>query len=219
MMPSSNTRIGQIQPAEPQPKKKKEPRNLDDCFFKEHRENVAATLAVETRFPPVLTLTLRAIGAFKYAHEAEAVRLSNASIHDQDLPPLIELLHRSECAVQHLDLAFNHMTDAGLRTLGDALCRKLVDVDFVFCAFELTHLYVGGNALTAEGVEALRLRLREAGREVEVDVTPVLRDPCVLCTVGQILEPADRSPAGVAGLLAGDEVVALGPLRTLVRGE
>ena len=100
MLPGSNTKIGQIQPAEPQPKKKKEPRNLDDSFFREHRENAAATLAVETRFPPVLTLTLRAIGAMKYAHEAESVRLSNASIHDADLPPLIELLHRSECAVQ-----------------------------------------------------------------------------------------------------------------------
>ena len=49
-----------------------------------------------------------------------------------------------------------------------------------------------------------------------MDVAAVLRDPCVLCTVGQILEPADRSPAGVAGLRVGDEVVALGPLRTLV---
>merc|ERR1740130_353901 len=153
----------------------------------------------------------------KYAHEAEVVRLSNASIHDADLPPLIELLHRSECAVQSLDLAFNHLSDAALTTLGDALCRKLVDVDFIWCAFELTHLYVGGNAaLTGGGIEDLRRRLREAGREVEGDATAVLRDPCVLCTVGQILEPTDRSPAGVAGLRAGDEVVALGPLRTLV---
>ena len=97
MLPTSNTKIGQIQPVEPQPKKKKEPRNLDDSFFREHRENAAATLAVETRFPPVLTLTLRAISAMQHAHEAEVVRLSNASIHDADLPPLIELLHRSEC--------------------------------------------------------------------------------------------------------------------------
>jgi hypothetical protein len=36
-----------------------------------------------------------------------------------------------------------------------------------------------------------------------------------LSQVGQILEPVDRSPAGVAGLRAGDELVALGPLRTL----
>ena len=101
--------------------------------------------------------------------------------------------------------------------LADALCRKLVDVDFIWCAFELTHLYLGGNsALTDGGIEQLRRGLREAGREVEVDAAPVLRDACVLCTVGQILEPADRSPAGVAGLRAGDEVVALGPLRTLV---
>ena len=32
-----------------------------------------------------------------------------------------------------------------------------------------------------------------------MDAAPVLRDACVLCTVGQVLEPADRSPAGVAG--------------------
>jgi len=102
MLPTSNTKIGQIQPVEPQPKKKKEPRNLDDSFFREHRENAAATLAAETRFPPVLTLTLRAISAMQHAHEAEVVRLSNASIHDADLPPLIELLHRSECGVQVL---------------------------------------------------------------------------------------------------------------------
>ena len=51
---------------------------------------------------------------------------------------------------------------------------------------------------------------------MEVDTAAVLRDPCALCTVGQILEPVDRSPAGVVGLRAGDEVVALGPLRTLV---
>ena len=100
MLPTSNTKIGQIQPVEPQPKKKKEPRNLDDSFFREHRENAAATLAAETRFPPVLTLTLRAISAMQHAHEAEVVRLSNASIHDADLPQLIELLHRSECGVQ-----------------------------------------------------------------------------------------------------------------------
>ena len=154
MLPTSNTKIGQIQPVEPQPKKKKEPRNLDDSFFREHRENAAATLAAETRFPPVLTLTLRAISAMQHAHEAEVVRLSNASIHDTDLPPLIELLHRSECGVQRLDLAFNHLTDAGLTMLADALCRKLVDVDFIWCAFELTHLYLGGNsALTDGGIE------------------------------------------------------------------
>ena len=190
MLPTSNTKIGQIQPVEPQPKKKKEPRNLDDSFFREHRENAAATLAAETRFPPVLTLTLRAISAMQHAHEAEVVRLSNASIHDADLPPLIELLHRSECGVQRLDLAFNHLTDAGLTMLADALCRKLVDVDFIWCAFELTHLYLGGNsALTDGGIEQLRRGLREAGREVEVDAAPVLRDACVLCTVGQLLEP------------------------------
>ena len=217
MLPTSDTKIGQIRPAEPheQPKKKREPRNLDDGFWKEHRENAAATLAAEPQLPPVLTLTLRMLGAVKYDHEMEYVRLSNASICDEHLPPLIELLHRSECAVQRLDLAFNHLTDAGLRLLGDALCRKLVEVDFSFCAFELTHLHIGGNALTADGVEELRRRLREAGREVEVDDGAILRDPCVLCTVGQILEPADKSPAGVAGLRAGDEVVALGPLRTL----
>ena len=29
----------------------------------------------------------------------------------------------------------------------------------------------------------------------EVDAAPVLRDACVLCTVGQILEPADTALA------------------------
>ena len=66
--------------------------------------------------------------------------------------------------MQSLDLAFNHLTDAGLTMLGDALCRKLVDVDFIWCAFDLAHLYVGGNsALTDGGIEQLRRRLREAG--------------------------------------------------------
>ena len=86
-------------------------------------------------------------------------------------PPLTlrcDGLH-SPRGAQRLDLAFNHLTDAGLTMLADALCRKLVDVDFIWCAFELTHLYLGGNsALTDGGVQQLRRRLREAGREVEV---------------------------------------------------
>ena len=73
-------------------------------------------------------------------------------------PPLTlrcDGLHSPRCA-QRLDLAFNHLTDAGLTMLADALCRKLVDVDFIWCAFELTHLYLGGNsALTDGGIAQL----------------------------------------------------------------
>ena len=92
-------------------------------------------------------------------------------------------VHSPRCAAvtslcggaQRLDLGFNHLTDAGLTMLADALCRKLVDVDFIWCAFELTHLYLGGNsALTDGGIEQLRRRLHEAGREVEVDAAPML---------------------------------------------
>jgi len=220
MMPSSNMKVGQIQPPDPNaPKPKTKPRNLDDSFWKEHREGAAATMAEVAKQgatpPVVLALTLRFLGNAK-PHETEYVRMSNASLRDEHLGPLIEVLHRSDCGVHHLDLAFNHLTDAGVRMLGNALCAKAVDTDFNFCAFELSHLYLGGNdGVTAECVAALRKQLAAAGRDVEVDVAAVLRDPCPLCTVGQILEPADKSPAGLAGLRAGDEVVAFGPLRTL----
>lgn len=220
MMPTSNMKVGQIQAPDPNaPKPKKKPRNLDDSFWREHREGAAATmaeLAKQGATPPVvLALTLRFLGSAK-PHETEYIRMSNASLRDEHLGPLIEVLHRSDCGVHHLDLSFNHLTDAGVRMLANALCAKAVDTDFNFCAFELTHLYLGGNdGVTAECVAELRKRLGEAGRDVEVDAMAVLRDPCTLCTVGQILEPVDKSPAGIAGLRAGDEVVAFGPLRTL----
>ena len=82
-------------------------------------------------------------------------------------PPLTlrcDGLHSPRCAAvtslcggaQRLDLGFNRLTDAGLTMLADALCRKLVDVDFIWCAFELTHLYLGGNsALTDGGIAQL----------------------------------------------------------------
>ena len=125
MLPTSNTKIGQIQPVEPQPKKKKEPRNLDDSFFREHRENAAATLAAETRFPPVLTLTLRAISAMQHAHEAE-VRLYDRLFAVEDP-------NREEDGKTYLD----HLNPHSLEVIRDArlepgLAKAVPGVRFQF---------------------------------------------------------------------------------------
>mmetsp|Transcript_49340 Transcript_49340/g.81935 ORF Transcript_49340/g.81935 Transcript_49340/m.81935 type:complete len:302 (+) Transcript_49340:77-982(+) len=212
MLPTSNSKIGQITAVEPRPKPKPKPRNLDDSFWKEQRENAAAILAQAPEVPPLLLLTLRQL---EENPKTEVVQLGNASLYDNHLPPLIEVLHRSECGVAQLDLTFNHLSDTSVIALGNALCRKAVETNYSFCAFELTHIHLGGNDITAEAVANLKQRLTAAGRDVEVDVQPRLRDPCTLCTVGQLLHPADKSPAGVAGLRAGDEIIAFGPLRTL----
>ena len=90
MLPTSNTKIGQIQAGsqsslskQPPPKPPK-PRNLDDSFWKEHREKAAATLALTSQ-PPMLYLAIGIIGA--NPDTTGSVRLSNAGLRDEHLPP------------------------------------------------------------------------------------------------------------------------------------
>jgi len=206
---NSNTKVGQIKAAPPKPKEKK-PRDLDSSFWKEYKEKGSAHLASsDSELPSLLVFGLGVLGA---KPETEQLRLSNASIRDAHLPALIEALHHSECGLRRLDLGFNRLTDQGLRELVVALCRKLTSHEgFACCAFDLTHLFVGGNALTREGNKECQRLLRSAGREVLFDSTPLLRDAQPLCWVGQVF---DASPASVAGLQQGDKIIAFGAYHT-----
>ena len=113
-------------------------------------------------------------------------------MRDEHLPPLIDALYHSECGLLELDLTFNDLTDAGLRTLCDAICKKLNEADWHACAFELTNLYIGGNTISPEAVAEAQARMERAGRDIKIDVTPRLRYPRALVNVTQVF---DGSPA------------------------
>ena len=207
MLPTSNSKIGQIS-APKAPAKRANPLNLnDEAYWREQRMAAMATLANET-LPPMLFLTIGIIGA---KPETRSVRLSNAMIRDEHLPPLLDILYHSECALLELDLAFNQLTDAGLRMLIDAFCRKLNEADWHACAFELTHLFLGGNQISPEAVEEANGRLKQAGRDILIDCTPQLRGAAPLVNVTAVY---DGGPASSAGICVGDQIVAFGPLHT-----
>eukprot|EP00966_Prymnesium_polylepis_P226921 5250393-Prymnesium_polylepis.1 len=211
MLPKSTSKVGAI--GGPSAFEKKPPPKFDDTsYWVEQRMAAMATLANEA-LPPMLALTIGILGA---KPETTSARLSNATIRDEHLPPLIDVLYLSECALRELDLGFNDLTDAGLRALCDALCRKLNEADWHACAFELAHLFVGGNALSADVVEESRGRLARAGREVQIDMAPRLRGATPLCNVKAVF---DGSPAGSAGMRAGDVIVAFGALHASVAPE
>ncbi|KAL1523315.1 hypothetical protein AB1Y20_018261 [Prymnesium parvum] len=204
MLPKSTSKIGAI--AAPPPKKPP-PKFNDESYWREQRLAAAATLANQP-LPPMLALALAVVGA---KPETAALRLSNAAIRDEHLPALVDAMYHSECALRELDLGFNELTDEGLRLLCDALCRKLNEAEWHACAFELAHVYVGGNAISPAALEEAAVRLQRAGREVQIDAAPRLRDAKPLCTVKAIFE---GSPASLAGLKEGDVIVAFGPLHT-----
>ena len=178
---------------------------MDDPFWKEQRLAAAATLANEI-LPPMLALGIGIIGA---KPETSELRLSNAGIRDEHLGPLIECLFHSECALHELDLAFNELTDHGVEVLCEALTRKLSTADWHACAFELTHIFIGGNAVSPAAIDALTANLKRAGRDVEVDASPRLRKPMPLCKAVAVF---DGSPAASAGMLKGDVIVAFASL-------
>ena len=102
-----------------------------------------------------------------------------------------------------LDLAFNHLTDAGACKLFDALLAGAQD--------ELSTLRLGGNPLTSEGIDASLAALKRARPDMETDLAPQLRgvsEPC--CRVGIVYK---NSPAARAGLQKGDEVLQWGMLQ------
>ena len=208
MLPTSNSKIGQISAPSKAPAKRANPLNVnDESYWREQRMAACATLANET-LPPMLFLSIGIIGA---KPETRSLRLSNASIRDEHLPPLLEILYHSECALLELDLAFNQLTDAGLRMLCDALCRKLNEADWHACAFELTHIFLGGNEISPEAVDEANGRLKQAGRDIQIDCTAQLRGAAPLCNVTAVY---DGGPASSAGIRVSDQIVAFGPLHT-----
>ena len=211
MLPTSTTKIGQVAAPPAQPAKKKELRNLDDAFWKEQKQAAAAILANE-RLPPLLALGIGIIGA---TPETASLRLSNGGVRDEHMPALIDALHHSECGLTELDLAFNRLTDDGVRALTGALCRKLTSAEgFQCCGFELARVHLGGNdGITVAGLDAARAALAAAGRDIALDATRTPRGARQLCVVGKVF---DGSPASAAGLRTGDEIVAFGTCHTPV---
>ena len=67
-------------------------------------------------------------------------------------------------AAQRLDLAFNHLTDAGLTMLADALCRQLVDVSALSGLNALQALHLSG-CLQLVDISALAWLLAMRSRE------------------------------------------------------
>jgi len=133
--------------------------------------------------------------------EQKVIRLSNCTIRDTNLQPLIEALHHSQCATEELDLAFNRITDAGIHFLIKAIASG--------CAMELTKLYLGGNK-TSVAAMALSQNLKSVRNDLEVNWKPQLREAHSMCVVGNVY---NASPAAHAGLVTGDSVVAFGRLQ------
>uniref|UniRef100_A0A7S4B6Z1 Activator of Hsp90 ATPase AHSA1-like N-terminal domain-containing protein n=2 Tax=Chrysotila carterae TaxID=13221 RepID=A0A7S4B6Z1_CHRCT len=146
--------------------------------------------------PPPLAAALKALK--KSPEQQKSVQLSNCSIGDCHLKPLVEALHHSQCAVETLDLAFNRLTDAGVHLLFQAIVSG--------CAMELTHLYLGGNKTSVAGM-ALSQNLKQVRPDLVVDWRKQLREAKSMCVVGSVYS---GSPAFKAGLLTGDSVVAFG---------
>jgi len=129
------------------------------------------------------------------------LRLSNLSIMDVHLRPLIEALQHSQVCLEELDLSFNRITDAGVHVLLQALATGT--------ALELTTLYLGGNKTSVAGM-ALSQNLKQSRSDILVNWHLQLPRAKNLCTVGTVYP---QSPAAQAGLRTGDSVVAFGPVQ------
>lgn len=149
--------------------------------------------------PPPLAAALRRLRT--EPEQVRELRLSCSGIGDVHIRPLMEALSQTRCALTRLDLAFNRITDAGVHVL----CRAIAGG----AALELTHLHLGGNRVSVNGM-ALSQGLKQCRESVLVDWKPQLRDAVSMCTVGTVY--AD-SPAAKASLRSGDSIVAFGPLQ------
>jgi len=129
----------------------------------------------------------------------KSLRLSNLSVMDVHLRPLLEALQHSQICLEELDLSFNRLTDAGVHRLLQALAGGT--------AIELTTLYLGGNKTSVAGM-ALSQNLKQSRPDLLVNWHLQLPKAKSMCTVGTVY-PA--SPAAQAGLRTGDSVVAFGP--------
>jgi len=133
--------------------------------------------------------------------ETKRLRLSNLSICDVHLKVLIEALQHSQLALDELDLSFNRLTDAGVHLLLKAISAG--------AAMELTRLYLGGNKVSVAGV-ALSENLKQVRPDCVVNFDLQLPKGKSMCSVGTVYA---GSPAGKAGLLTGDSVIAFGPVQ------
>jgi hypothetical protein len=158
------------------------------------------------------------------ANKLYTMRLANLSCADTNLPRLVEALHHSQCVLQELDLCFNHVSDAGLLWLCETLARDNI------CGIELTHIFIGGNPISEEGLAAASAALKAGRADLVLDARPVLRGAADLAEVGKVafgehLIPlpacygwrspqvfGDDSPAALAGLQRGDMILAFGPV-------
>ena len=151
------------------------------------------------RLPPQLDAAVARLR--KSPSTTKELTLSNASIADCHLQPLIEALHHSQCALDILDLGFNQITDAGVHVLCQALASG--------CALELTRLHLGGNRVSVAGM-ALSQNLKRAREDLRVEWKPQLRNGRSMCSVGTVYA---NSPAARAGLTMGDSILAFGVLK------
>ena len=129
------------------------------------------------------------------------LRLSNLSIMDVHLKPLIEALQHSQLCVEELDLSFNRITDAGVHVLLGALGAG--------AALELAKMHLGGNKTSVAGM-ALSQNLKQNRPDLLVTWHRQLPDAQSMCVVGTVY---GSSPAEQAGLRTGDSMIAFGPVQ------
>ena len=129
------------------------------------------------------------------------LRLSNLSIYDVHLKPLLEALQHSQVSLDEIDLSFNRLTDAGVHVLLKALAGGT--------CLELSKLFLGGNKVSTAGM-AMSQGLKQTRPELLVNWMVQLPNGKSMCTVGTVYP---NSPAQQAGLRQGDSVVAFGPVQ------
>ncbi len=137
------------------------------------------------------------------AERFERMSFAAMEMTDADVPLLYDVLNHSECDIKELDLSFNRLTDAGLRTLCQALSAEGL------MAHQLQRLRVGGNDLSAEAIAEAVALLAKHRPDVELQDEALLKEAVALMHVGKVF---DESPAQQAGLHKGDVVLTFGAL-------
>ena len=129
------------------------------------------------------------------------LRLSNLSIQDVHLKPLVEALQHSQSCLEELDLTWNRITDAGVHVLLKALASG--------AALELNKMHLGGNKTSVAGM-ALSQNLKQSRPDLLVTWHLQLPDAKSMCVVGTVYA---TSPADQAGLRTSDSIIAFGPVQ------
>lgn len=145
------------------------------------------------------------------AQRFERMCFAAMEMTDADVPLLYDVLNHSGCDITELDVSFNRLTDAGLRTLCEALAEHGL------MAHQLQQLRVGGNDLSAEALGEASVLLAKRRPDVQLvdearlvgDEAGVAKPAVALMHVGKVFE---ESPAHQAGLQKGDVVLTFGAL-------